>query len=114
MVLYGQVNKPGDYRYDSTLGLNDYLDKAGGVTLAADTERIFIIKAGSRTWMKPEMTDINSGDIIFVDRIPFDELNAQRSFDLQKQAARRNNIQLILSGLTAITGIITTVVAIRR
>lgn len=114
VVLYGQVNKPGDYRYDSTLGLNDYLDKAGGVTLAADTDRIFIIKAGSRTWMKPEMTDINSGDIIFVDRIPFDELNAQRSFDLQKQAARRNNIQLILSGLTAITGIITTVVAIRR
>jgi len=114
VVLYGQVNKPGDYRYDSTLGLNDYLSKAGGVTLAADTERIFIIKAGSRTWMKPEMTDISSGDIIFVDRIPFDELNAQRSFDLQKQAARRNNIQLVLSGLTAITGIITTVVAIRR
>lgn len=114
VVLYGQVNKPGDYRYDSTLGINEYLNKAGGVTLAADTERIFIIKAGSRTWMKPEMTDINSGDIIFVDRIPFDELNAQRSFDLQKQAARRNNIQLVLSGLTAITGIITTVVAIRR
>ena len=42
------------------------------------------------------------------------ELNVQRSFDLQKQAAIRNNIQLVLSGLTAITGIITTVVAIRR
>jgi len=114
VVLYGQINKPGDYRYDSTLGLNDYLAKAGGVTIAADTERIFIIKAGSRTWMEPEMTDIDSGDIIFVDRIPFDELNAQRTFELQKQGARRNNIQLILSGLTAITGIVTTVVAIRR
>lgn len=114
VYVMGQVNQPGYYEFENPADLEAYLDKAGGYSLAADESRVFIVKAGSRSWHLPEETDIESGDIIFVDREPFDELQALRSFEIQQASQRNSNIQLVMAGLSTITSIITTYVAITR
>lgn len=114
IVMYGQLNNPGDYPYNPELSVMDYIRQAGGMSLAAAPERIFVIKAGSRAWLSPGETTLESGDMIFVDREPYDELNAFRSYELQKQTIRQGNIQIILATVSTITAIITTYVAITR
>lgn len=114
VFVMGQVNQPGYYGYDNPADVQTYIEDAGGFSLAAEESRVFVIKAGSRSWHYPEETDIESGDIIFVDREPFDELQAQRTFELQQSSQRNSNIQLVMAGLSTITSIITTYVAITR
>jgi len=114
VILYGQVNNPGNYSFSETMGIDDYLQKAGGMTIAADPERVFIIKAGSRAWKPPSETSLQSGDIIFVDRVPFDEFQAARSYDIQVRNLRRSNLQLVLTTVSTITAVVTTYVAITR
>ena len=114
VVLYGQVNSPGTYSFSQSMSVQDYLQKAGGMTIAADTDRVFIIKAGSRAWKNPDETTLQSGDIIFVDRVPYDEFQAARSYDIQVRNLRRSNLQLVLTTVSTITAVITTIVAIRR
>lgn len=114
IVMYGQLNNPGDYPYNPDLTVMDYIRQAGGMSLAAAPDRIFVIKAGSRAWLSPNETTLESGDMIFVDREPYDELHAFRSYELQKQTIRQGNIQIILATVSTITAIITTYVAITR
>lgn len=117
IFVFGQVNNPGYYPAagsTSDTSTYDYIDRAGGFSLAANKERIFIIKAGSNTWYRPEETNLQSGDRIFVDRIPYDELNAQRTYETQRDQLKNSRIQLIMTGITTITGIITTYVAIKN
>lgn len=116
VFVFGQVNNPGYYTYlpSGNGHVNDYIRKAGGFALAADPARVFILKAGSGTWYSPSETSIQSGDRIFVDRIPYDELNAKRTYEIQRQQLKNQRTQLILTGLTTITGIITTYVAIKN
>ncbi|REL38445.1 hypothetical protein DYD21_00385 [Rhodohalobacter sp. SW132] len=114
VVLYGQVNNPGTYSFNESMGVQDYLQQAGGMTIAADTERVFIIKSGSRAWKNPDETRLQSGDIIYVDRVPYDELQASRSYDIQLRNLRRSNLQLVLTTVSTITAVVTTYVAIRR
>jgi protein involved in polysaccharide export with SLBB domain len=114
IVLYGQLNNPGNYPFNSSFRVRDYLDQAGGLSLAADPERIFVIKAGSRAWKQTGETSLESGDMIFVDRTPFDELNAQREYEIQIRNSRRNNAQLVLTAISTIAAAVTTYVAITR
>lgn len=114
IILYGQLNNPGNYAYNSSLSVEDYIQKAGGMSLAANPDRVFIIKAGSRAWKLPGDTPLESGDMIYVDRTPFDELNAQRNYDIQLKNLRQGNLQLILTTISTITAVITTYVAITR
>lgn len=111
IFVFGQVNAPGFYPYTSD-EVGYYINKAGGFALSADKQRTFIIKAGTNSWYKPSETKLESGDKIFIDRTPFDELNAKRSYEIQKQQLRNQRTQLIMTGLTTVTGIITTLVAI--
>lgn len=114
IVLYGQLNNPGNYPYNSSLSVQDYIQRAGGMSLAANPDRVFIIKAGSRAWKLPSDTALESGDMIYVDRTPFDELNAQRNYDIQRRNLRQGNLQLILTTVSTITAVVTTYVAITR
>ncbi len=106
VFMMGQVNDPGYYSYDSQ-SVDSFISEAGGYALAAEESRVFIIKAGSRSWYTPEETDVESGDIIFVDRVPYDDLQALRSY-------RQGNIQLILTGISTVTSVITAYLAIFR
>lgn len=107
VMVIGQVNTPGFYNVEIDESITDYISKAGGFALAAEESRIFIIKAGSRSWYKPEDTEIESGDIVFVDRVPYDELHSNRMF-------RNSNIQLIMTGITTLATVITTYAVYRR
>lgn len=115
VFVFGQVNNPGYFPFSpSKKSINDYIMRAGGYALSADKKRIFVIKAGSGTWFKPNDTNLESGDKIFIDRLPVEDLNALRSYEIQKAQLKNQRTQLIMTGITTITGIITTYVAIRR
>lgn len=116
IFVFGQVNKPGYFpiQQQSTHSVFDFINKAGGYALSADRERVFIIKAGSSAWYIPGETSLESGDKIFVDKKPVEELNALRTYEIQKKQIRNTRVQLIMTGITTITGIITTYVAITR
>lgn len=114
VTLYGQLNNPGNYPFNSSYSVRNYLEQAGGLSIAADPDRIFVIKAGSRAWKQPGETNLESGDLIFVDRTPFDELNSQREYEIQLSNAKRSNAQLVLTAISTVAAAITTYVAITR
>lgn len=112
--LIGQVNSPGFYAFNENISVQDYISKASGYTVAANKERVFVIKAGSRTWYRPNETELVSGDIIFVDRESLVDVNSARNYELQRQQLKNNRIQLVLAAIGTVTGIITTYVAVTR
>ena len=112
--IMGQVNNPGFYAYQSEQSVTGYLQRANGMTIAADKERIFIIKAGSRSWYEPQQTNIESGDIIFVDRIPFQDAKTGLEYQVSIQELKNRRTQLIMTGISALTSIVTAYVAVRR
>ncbi len=116
IFVFGQVNNPGYFPFTSSnsYSVTEYINKAGGFALAANKERIYVIKAGNSNWFEPSNTEIESGDKIFVDRQPVEELNALRTFEIQKAQLKNQRTQLIMTAITTITGIITTYVAVRR
>jgi len=116
VFVFGQVNNPGYFPFipSDNISAQTFISKAGGFALAADKGRIFVIKVGSSTWYKPSDTEIQSGDKIFIDRQPIEELNALRTFEIQKAQLRNQRTQLFLTAITTVTGIITTYVAIQN
>ncbi len=114
IFIFGQVNNPGYFGFSPNKTVTQYIQQAGGFALSADRERVFILKAGNATWFKVGETELSSGDRIFVDREPVEELNAKRQYEIQRQQLKNQRIQLIMTGITTITGIITTYVAVRR
>tara|TARA_R110002124_G_scaffold111545_4_gene265456 strand:- start:474 stop:2267 length:1794 start_codon:yes stop_codon:yes gene_type:complete len=114
VTLMGQVNNPGLYSFQPQQDAQNYISDAGGMTLAADLDRIFIIKAGSRTWYKAGSKEIESGDIVFVDRQPLEDVSTGRNYQIQRENLKNSRVSLILGGISAIAGVITTIVAIRR
>jgi polysaccharide biosynthesis/export protein len=114
IFVFGQVNQPGYYNFDDGKSARDYIRQAGGMALSADPDRIFVVKSQTSAWFSPDEATIEPGDLVFVDRVPFDELQSARAYDLQKRAQRNSNIQLIMTGLTTITSIITAYIAVTR
>lgn len=116
IFIFGQVNNPGYFPFTSSalLGVEDYITKAGGYALAADMDRVFILKAGNGAWYRPEDTTLESGDRIFVDKLPTDNLASMRNYEFQKSQLKNQRVQLWLAGISAVTSIITAYVAITR
>lgn len=114
IFVFGQVNKPGYFGFSNAKTVSEYIAQADGFALSADRERVFILKAGNATWFNVGDTELSSGDKIFVDRKPVEDLNAKRSYDIQKAQLRNQRTQLIMTAITTITGIITTYVALKR
>jgi polysaccharide export outer membrane protein len=114
VFVFGQVNRPGYQPYESGQEVQTYLDQANGLTVAANPDRIFVIQAGTKAWVPYSEATIQSGDMIFVDRTPFDALNPKRNYEIQLKNLRRSNLQLILTTISTITAVITTYVALFR
>ena len=112
--ILGQVNVPGFYSFDNTTSLEDYLAAANDLTIAADPNRIYIIKAGSRAWYRTSETVIESGDIIFVDRIPFEDVSTGRNYNLALERQKTERVRLIMTGLSTMASLITAYVAVKR
>jgi len=85
VFVYGQVNNPSFIPVDSASSLGDYITKVGGYSIAADSSKVYVIKIGSRNWVDAQSTIIESGDWVYVDRIPLDDLAQKRIYDIQKQ-----------------------------
>lgn len=114
VFLLGQVNSPGYYTHNKNADFAYYVQNAGGFSIAADESRVFVIKAGSLAWFRPGETTIETGDIIFVDRMPYDSIVSIRQYEFQKRELRNRNIALILSGVATVASVITAYVAITR
>lgn len=100
VFVFGQVNTPGNFNYLDRYSVQDYIAMAGGTALAADEDRIFIIKAGSRSWYKPSETELQSGDYIYVDRVPYVDYANRQQIEAEET---RLMLQQISIGLTAVS-----------
>lgn len=123
--LMGQVGRPGYYGHADGASVGDYVARAGGYGPAADTARVFVIKSGGRGWVPREEAVIESGDIVFVDRVPFTESTAQQTLEISRQGLelerevaetnrKRTNVQVILTVVNSTVAVITTYILIRN
>ena len=123
--VMGQIGVPGFYVFDPKQDFREYIQQAGGFSPAADTNRIYVIKAATRNWVPIVETTLSSGDILFVDREPLVSYRAAEDLELRKADMqlrresqdtndRRTNVQIGVSLINATVSIITTYLLIRR
>lgn len=105
VFVYGQVNNPGFIEHATGRTLDEYINAMGGYSISANPKKVYVIKAGTRTWMDARDSMIESGDWVYVDRHPLDDLNQQRMYRVQRQG-------LITSALTVLFSAVSTTVAI--
>ncbi|MBU94000.1 MAG: hypothetical protein CL669_00175, partial [Balneola sp.] len=65
-------------------------------------------------WYYPDKAILESGDIIFVDRIPLQDARSGLQNQINIETLKNRRVQLIMSGVGALTSIITAYVAVRR
>ncbi len=68
VLVLGQVPRPGHQQYVSGENYEYYIERAGRLTNKAKKNKIRIIKAGSKNWIKPNKTKIQPGDTVWVPR----------------------------------------------
>ena len=66
VYVFGQVQNEGYVTFKSGENAEYYINKAGGYSLAADKGNTRIIKFNTRGWYKPDETELNSGDFIYI------------------------------------------------
>ena len=114
VAVIGQANNTGYYPYANGRSADEYIRMAGGTTATADTDRIFVIKAGSMTWYKHYETTIESGDMVYIDRVPRETFSSFRQYELAKTQQRNGTIQIVISGISALAGILTTILILNE
>lgn len=121
VAVIGQVNRTGYYPFDTNMSVTEYIRQAGGFALSADQNRVFVIKAGSKVWYKYNETSLESGDMIYVDRFPTETLVSARQheialkqYEIQLRQQRSNNVQIVISGMSALAGILTTFILLNN
>lgn len=123
--ILGQIGVPGFYPFDSDLSYLDYIDKASGLSPAADSSRIFVIKAATNNWIPVENATLSSGDILFVDSRPLGSYVLSQDLEirkidldlrrqLQENDKKRVNLQIIVSVVNVSVSLVTTYLLIRR
>lgn len=110
ILVFGQVNQTGYYSFRQGKTVNEYLESAGGFSLSAEKDRIFVIKTGSSAWFKPNEVSLDSGDMIFVDRVPYESLTTFRENQLQERQLSLSRNQFYLSIVTTVASLITTAI----
>lgn len=84
--VYGEVRRPDLYMVDLTMTLRELVARAGGLTEAADPDRVIVVRGNERIRLGKDgltlaATDLRSGDQVVVDRKsyvalkPFDAVN---------------------------------------
>lgn len=103
--LLGQVVNNGFIPWTPSKSAGDFIEEAGGLGPAADSSRIFVIKAGSYQWIPASEATIESGDMIFVDRIPLETYADSRVSDINETRLnidKRNSIFQIVAATTSV------------
>lgn len=103
--LLGQVVNNGFIPWSPSKTVDEFISEAGGLGPAADSTRIFVIKAGSYQWIPANEATIESGDMIFVDRIPLETYADSRVSDINETRLnidKRNSIFQIVAATTSV------------
>ena len=103
--LLGQVVNNGFLPWSPSKSVEEFIEEAGGLGPAADSSRIFVIKAGSYQWISANEATIESGDMIFVDRIPLETYADSRVSDINETRLnidKRNSIFQIVAATTSV------------
>jgi protein involved in polysaccharide export with SLBB domain len=85
VYVFGQVNQPGYVEHSPGASISHYLDETGGFTKSSDSKKVYVIKAGSLAWADAYNTTIESGDMIYIDRVLLDDNLQKRNFLVQRQ-----------------------------
>jgi hypothetical protein len=94
------VNNSGFIPWSEGGDANWYIAQAGGYGNSATRKKTAVIKGNTRAWMKPDETDIEPGDMIFVPHEPLVRLAT--TTDLITVASA------VVGGLTGILSLIIT------
>lgn len=100
VFVFGQVNSPGLFSFNDDRTIDAYIDLAGGKSVAAQNNRVFIIKAGSKTWYKPGETTIQPGDYIFVDRKPYIDYSNQARLEAEEERLFWQQVSVVISAVS--------------
>lgn len=110
VLVVGEVAQPGFVPYRSGRALEFYLREAGGTGSLAT--QAYVLKAEDGNWLEAGETEVASGDMIFVNREPTADTPQLQQIALAEKDTRIRTIQTILTGVSTITGIVTTFVAL--
>ncbi|MDQ3021694.1 MAG: SLBB domain-containing protein [Bacteroidota bacterium] len=100
VYVFGQVGQEGYVPFKKGEDAEYYIDKAAGYSLAADEGNTRIIKFNSRGWYKPDETEIQSGDFVYVPK------EVQETFG--------QTVALIAQIAGVILGVLTTYILIKQ
>jgi protein involved in polysaccharide export with SLBB domain len=123
--IMGQIGVPGFYPFNPDFTYQDYIATASGLSPAADSSRIFIIKAATKNWIPAQNTTLSSGDILFVDSRPIGSYALAQDLEIRKidlelrretlvTEKKRANLQIFVSLVNVTASVITTYLLIRR
>jgi protein involved in polysaccharide export with SLBB domain len=100
IYVFGQVGAEGYIPYKPGEGVEYYIERAGGYSLAADDANTRIIKFNSRGWYEPGQIELQSGDFIYVPK------ETERPFT--------ENLTIVAQIVGAVTALITTYLLITK
>ena len=116
VFVTGNVAQPGYVPYVPGQNAQYYIDLAGGI--GAESRGVYVFEQNTGETLMGPNVPVVSGTTIFVDRRPIAESPEMASLLLSDQASRRQariaTTQTIITGISAITSIITAYVAITR
>ena len=110
VLVGGQVPRPSYVALKQGQPASYYVNLVGG--LAPGSTYIYVFSGSTGEIRKGAGTIVRSGDTIFVDRHDMAETAEMQQLLLAKQQNRIQTTQVIVAGVTAITGIVTTYVAL--
>jgi protein involved in polysaccharide export with SLBB domain len=109
VMVIGEVVKRGLVNYVAGQKVDEYIQATGGKGINAT--QIYVIKSGSGQLFDAYKTDIQSGDIVFVDRKKTPDSRELQTLDMQERAFALSRTATIVS---LITGTIALVISIIR
>jgi len=86
VYVYGQVDQPGYVDFEVGRDASFYINQSGGLSISSNPRKVYVIKAGTLAWSDASNTLIESGDMIYVDRILLDDNIQRRAFLRQSQS----------------------------
>ena len=110
--VLGHVVRPGYTRFMEGQSAQYYIDQSGG--LAPGVREVFVLSERTGNTLSGLNAPVKPGDTIFVDRDIIADSPQMQSLAINQQTLQIQRISTILAGVSAVTAIITTVVAITR
>lgn len=117
IFVFGQVNRPGYVAVEPGRDASYYIDASGGRSDMAG--QAYLIEAGTGRYVNANVADVQSGDLIFIDRKEdlADSMELQRLlYEERRVTAERKarTVQSIVQGISAAVAVITAYIAIQR